>query len=122
MALAAERKDDTFEAELAAAWNLATQTERDQANAIWRNLKKTYGDAVALPNAERRFHHEMDNITGSRVGMPGHVSIWISSEGPIDVSEFKKSMDRKADLNFGKLPEGSVIVEPLAPYTPPDAH
>src|SRR4051812_39067026 len=48
LALAAERKNPTMQASLAAAWDGATDAEHQQANAIWRDLKKQYGDDVAL--------------------------------------------------------------------------
>jgi hypothetical protein len=115
LALAAERKDEGFEASLAAAWDQATPEEHDQANAIWRDLKKYYGDASALPRAERRYKLEVDNITGSRVGMPGHVTVWTPTAGLIDVELLKSDMRHRADINFGKLPSGTVNVGPLEP-------
>lgn len=115
LALAAERKDEAFEASLAAAWNQATPEEHDQANAIWRDLKKYYGDESALPRAERRYKLEVDNITGSRVGMPGHVTVWTPAAGLIDVELLKSDMRHHADINFGKLPSGTVNVGPLEP-------
>jgi hypothetical protein len=122
LALAAERKDEAFAASLAAAWDQATPAEQDRANAIWRDLKKYYGDASALPRAERRYKLELDNITGSRVGMPGHVTVWTPAAGLIDVELLKSDLRRRADINFGKLPSGTVDVGPLEPVVDDRKH
>jgi TPR repeat protein len=112
LALAAERKDAQFTESLAAAWDQVGPTEHDQANAIWRELRMRYADAVALPAAERRFNNEMAQITGSRVGMPGHVKVW-TSKGMIDVATYRKDMQEAADVAFGHLPRARVDVGPL---------
>ena len=115
LALAAERKDEAFVTSLAAAWDEASEDEHAKANAIWRELRKTYADPVALPKAENRYRQEVANITGSRVGMPGHVSIWTRTLGRVDVAWFKTEMQERADRNFGKLPVGRVDIGPLQP-------
>ncbi len=115
LALAAERKDEAFVTSLAAAWDEATEAEHAQANAIWRELRKRYADDVALPKAENRYRQEVSQITGSRVGMPGHVSIWTRDLGRVDVAWFKTEMQERADRNFGKLPTGRVDIGPLEP-------
>lgn len=124
LALAAERKDETYETSLAAAWDEATPDEQAQANAIWRELRGKYADSVALVRARNRYDQELSHITGSRVGMPGHVQIWTHSEGRIEVARFKADMQERADRNFGKLPTGTVDIGPLEPLideTPPPA-
>lgn len=113
LALSAERKDEAFVTSLAAAWDEASEDEHAQANAIWRELRKQYADAVALPKAETRYRQEVAQITGSRVGMPGHVSIWTRALGRVDVAWFKTEMQERADRNFGKLPVGRVDIGPL---------
>jgi hypothetical protein len=40
----------------------------EQANGIWRELKKTYGDEVALRRAKARWAEVRANMTGTRVG------------------------------------------------------
>ena len=97
LALAAERKDEAFVTSLAAAWDEATENEHAEANAIWRELREHYADAVALPKAQRRYRQEVAQITGSRVGMPGHVSIWTRALGRVDVAWFKTEMQERAD-------------------------
>lgn len=55
LALAAERKDEAFETSLVVAWDDSTPEEKARANEIWRELRKTYADDVALVRAENRF-------------------------------------------------------------------
>jgi hypothetical protein len=112
LALAAERKDVSLETSLAAAWEQSTPAERENANAIWRDLVPRYADAVALPRAQTRFDGEIAQITGSRVGMPGHVTVW-THDGPIDGAVYRWRMQRLAEVNFGTLPSGHVDVGPL---------
>jgi TPR repeat protein len=118
LALAAERKDAAFNESLAAAWDESTPLEREQANAIWRQLRERYADSVALPLARRRFDAEMAQITGSRVGMPGHVHI-LAQGGDFDVAVYKKQLDQAAGLDFGRLPRGRVDIGPVQTLTDP---
>jgi hypothetical protein len=115
LALAAERKNEAFVTSLAAAWDEASEAEHAEANAIWRELSKRYADDVALPRAEKRYRQEVAGITGSRVGMPGHVVIWTRALGRVDVAWFKAEMQARADRNFGTLPTGRVDIGPLQP-------
>jgi hypothetical protein len=115
LALAAERKDEAFEISLAAAWDEATPDEHARANEIWRDLRKEYADEVALVRARNRYDQEVAHITGSRVGMPGHVRIWTRDTGVVDVVAFKSRLEERAERNFGKLPTGTVDIGPLEP-------
>jgi hypothetical protein len=115
LALAAERKDEAFETSLAAAWDEATPDEHNRANEIWRELAKQYGDAVTLPRAQNHFNAELNQITGSRVGMPGHVTVWSRTKGNLDGANYKAEWQRLAARNFGNLPVGTVDVGPLEP-------
>jgi TPR repeat protein len=112
LALAAEREDASFSAALATAWSQATAEEHDLANVQWRELKRHYGDAVALPRAEARFTSELNQITGSRVGMPGHVRVSLPG-GQMDGATFSAELKQLAEVNFGTLPTGTVDVGPL---------
>jgi hypothetical protein len=50
------------------------------------------------------------------------VSIWTRTTGRVDVAEFKAGLQQRAERNFGKLPTGTVDIEPLEPVideTPP---
>jgi hypothetical protein len=115
LALAAERKDEAFQSSLAVAWDEATPDEHARGNEIWRELRQRYADEVALPLAQNRYQQEINQITGSRVGMPGHVGVWTRSTGRVDVVEFKSQMQERAERNFGRLPIGTVDIGPLEP-------
>jgi hypothetical protein len=75
-ALAAERNDKQYVEVRELIYSLLTKEQFDEANAIWRDLKKTYGDAVAMPRAEARWADVRSHMTGSRVG---------SAAGPLQV-------------------------------------
>ncbi len=75
MALAAERGDKTYVAAREAVYGSMTQAQFDQANQIWRNLKPTYGDAVALQRAKTRWKDVLRSATGSHVGFVGNLQI-----------------------------------------------
>ena len=113
LALSAERGTPDFEKSLAAAWQEASDAERDAANATWRELKPRYGDTATLGRARARFVNELNSITGSRVGMPGPVRVWTAGTGQIDVALFRESMEELAEVNFGAEPRGTVQVGPL---------
>jgi hypothetical protein len=114
LALAAERKEPQFIESLAAAWDEATPAERELANAIWRDLRREFGDAVALRRAQIRFESEINQITGSRVGMPGHVMI-STAAGMMDGASYRARLASLAVHNLGTLPTGSVEIEPIQP-------
>lgn len=105
LALAAERKDVRYQAALATAWDAASAGEHDRANSIWRDLRKTSGDEVALPRARNRFSTELNRITGSHVG--GQARVWTRTHGKIDVAKYKASLLELAERNFGGAPPPS---------------
>jgi TPR repeat protein len=113
LALAAERKNAALQTSLAAAWDSATGAEHEQANAIWRELKKQYGDDVALPRARRHFENELGQITGSRVGSTS-AKVVSRSMGKVDSATYKARLQELAEQNFGAS-SGSVDVGPIAP-------
>lgn len=59
LALAAERKTDTFQREtLGAMWKNASPEVRDAANARWNVMKLEYADQFVLPRAQQRYERE----------------------------------------------------------------
>lgn len=62
LALAAERHDPAYEPAFISAYKEVSPEELAQANAYWQDLKKTYGDPVAAPRAEKRFDREYAQI------------------------------------------------------------
>lgn len=115
LALASERDDEQFQQSFDTAWYQASNDERTQAQRIHIELKPKYADATALKKAARRYEDERRNITGSRVGSPGHVVIYAggSSVGQ-DVSQYLAAVEKAADSYF-TTGTGSVVVGPLLP-------
>jgi len=68
MALAAERNDEHYVEAREAVYAELSKEQFDQANVIWRDLKKTYGDEVAMRRAKARWAEVRNNMTGSKVG------------------------------------------------------
>ena len=99
LALAAERKNPQLQGALATAWDSASDAEHQQANALWRELRKDYGDEVALPKAKKRFDAEVAQLT-SRAGKGGGKMV-SRTMGPMDVSEYREKLDALAAQNFG---------------------
>lgn len=75
MALAAERNEKHYVDAREAIYAAMTPQQFEQANAIWRDLKKTYGDGVALRRAKARWAEVRSHMTGSRVGSIGNLSV-----------------------------------------------
>jgi hypothetical protein len=113
LALAAERKDAGFSTSLALAWQESTPVEHERANEHFRTLRPEYGDESALKRAQNKFQDEIDHITGSRVGMPGHVVVWTPQDGTLDVVQFRERMQALALQNFGSIPQTRVDVGAL---------
>lgn len=94
LALAAERKNPTMQASLAAAWDSASDAEHQQANAIWRDLKKQYGDDVALPKAKKRFETELGQIAPNQ-------RVVSRTMGAMDGEAYREKLESLAEKNFG---------------------
>lgn len=110
LAVAAERKDPAFSESLAAAWAESSADEHHAANELFTGLLKQYGDDVTLAKAMGHFNHELSQVTGSRVGMPGHVNVWTPEHGNLDVAVYRKTLQKLSAQNFGSVPEGRVSI------------
>jgi hypothetical protein len=75
MALAAERNEQHYVDAREAVYAAMTPEQFAQANVIWRELKKTYGDAVALRRARARWAQVRAGATGSHVGAIGNLQV-----------------------------------------------
>jgi len=90
MALAAERNDKHYVEARETVYASLSKEQFEQANEIWRELKKTYGDEVALRRAKARWAEVKANMTGSRVGsMAGPLSVGIPNANGGDPSSQK---------------------------------
>jgi len=80
-ALAAERGDQDYIDAREAIYADLTKDEFAKANEIWRDLKKTYADDIALERAKTRWAQVKANITGSRVGSIGNLKVGAETSG-----------------------------------------
>lgn len=74
-ALAAERGDQEYIDAREVIYAELSKDEFAKANEIWRDLKKTYADDVALERAKTRWAQVKAGITGSRVGSVGNLKV-----------------------------------------------
>jgi hypothetical protein len=74
-ALAAERGEQDYVDARELIYSTLGTAEFAKANEIWRDLKKTYGDDVALRRAKARWAEVRNNVTGSHVGSVGHLLV-----------------------------------------------
>jgi hypothetical protein len=81
MALAAERDDKHYVDAREAVYAEMTKEQFDEANVIWRELKKTYGDEVALSRAKSRWAEVRSQVTGSHAGSVGNLEVSSPGEG-----------------------------------------
>ena len=84
MALAAERNEPHYVDAREAIYAELTKEQFEQANVIWRNLKQTYGDEVALKRAKARWAEVRSHVTGSHVGSVGNLQVGIPNPGSGD--------------------------------------
>lgn len=111
IALAAERTDAEYVAARELIYAHLTTAEFAHANQIWRELKKTYGDAVALDRAKARWAQVKAAITGSRVGAIGNLKVGGggSNVKPVALGPGGRSiLDGNTFSAFGVLSGGSM--------------
>lgn len=146
MVLAAERGDNQlYEQARDLMVTSLSKAEFARTDAIWNDLKPTYGDAVALRRAKARWAWVRTHQTGTRVGgVAGELSVGVldaghkprqdsfqdktsfglmqggSVDGSIAYRQFHQS-DDPYDRRFERNPSGRVTVEPLQPIRTKDA-
>lgn len=110
LALARERHQPDYERDYALAVTRATPAQRAQAAAIYLELRKRYGDAVAGKRATNRFNREIAGIDEAAQGG----EVWISGFGPFPMRAYtlSRQLHAEAESAFGGL-QGSVLVGPL---------
>jgi hypothetical protein len=86
MALAAERNEQHYVDAREAVYAEMSKEQFAQANVIWRELKPTYGDDVALRRAKARWAEVRASMTGSRVGSAGNLQVGTPSPGSVNPS------------------------------------
>ena len=103
MALAAERNDKRYVDAREAIYAEMTPEQFEQANVIWRGLKKTYGDEVALRRAKARWAQVKANMTGSRVGSVGNLTVAVPNANSADPS-YQKITNEQVQKNLNSPP------------------
>ena len=145
MALAAERGDKEYVDAKEVVYSAMNKDEFAHANVLWRELKKSYGDEVALPRAKARWAEVRNNATGSHVGagagpllvgaIPARVQKMVSphvategaavfaggdyTDGSIAYKQLRESAD-PYDPKFKRPEIGIATVEPLQPVKQDD--
>jgi hypothetical protein len=131
MALAAERNEKRYVDAREAVYAEMTPEQFEQANAIWRELKKTYGDEVALRRAKARWADVRSHMTGSRVGSTGHLDVGVpqASADPSNQKGQKgthKKGTTSGEILGGEGVDGSIayrqLLESDNPYDPKFEH
>ena len=128
-ALAAERGDADYVQARELLYADLGKDEFAHANEIWRELKTTYGDDVALARAKMRWAHVRAEMTGSPVGSPGNLKVGSASGGvhPVRLGPTGRSeVNGFASAAFGVLggssEDGSIAYRQLResdnPYDP----
>jgi len=130
MALAAERNDtqEYIDAK-ELVYGLLTKEQFAQANERWRELRKTYGDGVALVRAKQRWAEVRNNATGSHLGSTA--GPLIVGNAPTRVAKLPPTVGGGAaahmatdagDVIGGYRADGSVVYKQLResdnPYDP----
>jgi tetratricopeptide (TPR) repeat protein len=134
MALAAERNEPRYVDAREAVYASLTKEQFEQANMIWRELKKTYGDEVALRRAKARWAQVKSSMTGSRVGSVGNLSVGTPNPNGGDPSSAKRTIvppgvtyvrttaSSAAEVTMGTGVDGSIAYHQLResdnPYDP----
>ena len=77
MMLAAERKEQRYVDAVQAIAAALKPEQVAQTNAILDELRKTYGDEVALRRAKAQWAYVKSHMTGSRVGSAGHLDVGV---------------------------------------------
>jgi hypothetical protein len=136
MALAAERNEKRYVDAREVVYAEMTTEQFEQANAIWRELKKTYGDEVALRRAKVRWAQVRASMTGSRVGSVGNLSVGMPNPNggdpssakqmapvlPPGVSYVRSTVSSPAEVTGGEGVDGSIAYRQFResdnPYDP----
>ena len=88
MALASERNEKHYVDAREAVYAEMSKEQFEQANVVWRELKPTYGDDVALRRAKARWAEVRASMTGSRVGSAGNLQVGTPDPGSVNPSLF----------------------------------
>jgi hypothetical protein len=124
--LSAERRYPAFLQMLEQVGAELDAAERVRAQAIFEELEAEFGDAVAVPRADRRMQREMANVTGSRAGFVGTITVIDGRGSHIGADYFKRDnwdfasiLDREAQ-QFDALERTRVELREMRVKEPQD--
>ena len=128
MTLAAERNETRYVAARELINTKLSPAQFAQADAIWGQLKPTYGDEAALRRAKDRWAQVRSSMTGSRVGslagplMVGGLSVGGLQQAPSAADGTSHVDTSGSDLTGGNQMDGTIAYRQLLassdPYDP----
>jgi hypothetical protein len=122
MVLAAERGGSLYVKARNLMVTLLTNTQFEETNQLWNELKQTYGDKVALRRAKAQWAWVKSHQTGTRVGGGvGELKVGILDAGHSPKPQGAKVTDGSALLQSGSI-DGSIAYRQFResddPYSP----
>lgn len=116
LGIAAEGHDNLADRALQMAYASLSEEEKQQANTIWHDLNKEYGDAVSVPRALRRFDQEAHSTTGSHLGFVGNLQVYeagsldsLGESGFHFYNRKSRELDKLIDKITGHVAVGAVV-------------
>ena len=105
LGIAAESHESLADAALQVAYASLTPEQRDEADAIFRQLDAKYGDAVTLPRALHRFRQDAAiSLFGFGVAGPGSVTTFAGADSVEETSvSFVHRMDAQRDALIARI-------------------
>lgn len=121
LGIAAESHGDLADAMLQQAYGSLSAQERQQAEAIWKELDAKYGDRAAVKRALQRFASETRMATGSRLGFKGDLTVYeygsnadpLGQTGAGYYADREKERDALIEKLQGRVSVGTVTALPV---------
>ena len=95
-----------------------TPAEHAQADAVWNELQAKYAGTLTRQRAITRYQTERRNVTGSRVGFVGSLTLCLPDGSDVDGYTYYKQMDKVFETYVDTM-FGHATVGPLVPISEP---
>ena len=95
-----------------------TPAERAQADIVWNELQTKYADTLTRQRVITRYQTERRNVTGSRVGFVGSLTLCLPDGSEADGYTYYKQMDKVFETYVDTM-FGHATVGPLVPISEP---
>ncbi|MEZ5464100.1 MAG: hypothetical protein R3F22_02520 [Lysobacteraceae bacterium] len=111
LALAAERKrDEAYRQTFISAYGMASPLVREEADIVWRQLKREYADDVVLARADKVYDREVFRLKRSvRVDPMDQMYVY-GLPGISSTKTLLEYLERISAESLGRLPKGKVDV------------